>query len=158
MQHLLQLAHCPPEDLPEIIVIDCTVIGKPRPQGSKRYLGGNRIVESNPNTHTWRSDVRSAIASCIPHDWDRSLPMSVHITFGVHRPKAHYLRSGLRPSAPLYPITRSVGDIEKLIRAINDSITGIAFDDDSQVVRLTSEKIYIEIDEPEHARIRITPA
>jgi len=48
------------------------------------------------------------------------------------------------PSAPrrAYPHTRSSGDLDKLQRAVLDALTGVVYQDDSQVVRVTASKIY----------------
>jgi crossover junction endodeoxyribonuclease RusA len=37
-----------------------TVRGLPAPQGSKRHVGGGRMVESSANVKPWRADVRAA--------------------------------------------------------------------------------------------------
>jgi Holliday junction resolvase RusA-like endonuclease len=66
----------------------------------------------------------------------------VRVAFRLPRPKGHYGRRGLRPSAPAYP--NVMPDLDKLARAILDALTGIVWRDDAQVVRLDVEKIYHE--------------
>ena len=48
------------------------------------------------------------------------------------------------------------GDIEKLVRSTNDTLTGILFDDDRQVVSLTATKRYCTADEQPGAIITLT--
>ena len=76
------------------------------------------------------------------------------------RPKSHY-RSGknshlLKDDAPSSPIGRNCGDLSKLLRGIEDGITGVVWRDDSQVARYgegtgkywgESEHVEIEIRE-----------
>ena len=73
-------------------------------------------------------------------------PLELRVTFVFTRPKGHY-GSGrnegrLKPSAPLYVRTRP--DVDKLVRAVADAITGIVCRDDSQLVIVHAEKHYGE--------------
>ena len=43
---------------------------------------------------------------------------------------------------PTKPYPTGKPDVDKLSRAILDSLTGIAYEDDSQVVKLTAQKVY----------------
>jgi Holliday junction resolvase RusA-like endonuclease len=48
-------------------------------------------------------------------------------------------------------------DIDKLIRSTFDSMTGVLYRDDSQVVQVRATKVYVTSDEPAGAVIRIYP-
>ena len=66
-----------------------------------------------------------AFQSMVPTDLDQR-PVGVAVHFLFPRPKSHY-RTGknahlLRAGAPDRPTTRSVGDTDKLCRAILDSL------------------------------------
>jgi len=113
------------------------------PQGSKRHLGNGVMVESSKRVKPFRQDVRFTALDTVANDWDRSGAMALTVDFHFVRPKSHLTSKGnLTKSAPLFPTSRTVGDIEKLVRAVNDALSGIAFDDDSQVVELHTRKLY----------------
>ena len=69
------------------------------------------------------------------------------------RPKGHFNgKGGLRPKAPEHLISRSHGDIDKLLRATLDALSistgGSLLSDDSLVVRVRSSKCYCVEGEP----------
>jgi len=123
-------------------VIHFTVPGIAAPQGSKKAFctKGGRIalVESSPNVKPYRASVASAAYAAgakVLHG-----PIFITVVFQFVRPKSHYTAKGaLRDAAP-----RHVGkpDIDKLCRAVLDALTGIAYQDDSQVVALDASKVY----------------
>ncbi len=133
------------------------VYGLAAPQGSKRHMGNGILVESSKAVRPWRQDVKHAALACIPHDWDPSLPMALSIVFRFKRPQAHIGKKGLKPSAPQHCTTARAGDVDKLLRSTFDSLTGVAFDDDRQVVSVNASKRYTTADEPQGAIITITP-
>lgn len=114
------------------------------PQGSKRHLGNGIMVEASKRVKPFRQDVRfTAIDTIDPTWWDRTGPMSLTVDFHFVRPKSHFTTKGnLTKSAPMFPTGRNVGDIEKLVRAVNDAISGVLFDDDAQVVECHARKLY----------------
>jgi crossover junction endodeoxyribonuclease RusA len=118
------------------------VYGLPAPQGSKRSLGNGILVESSKAVRPWRTDVKHAALACIPPGWDTTLPMSLSIVFRFKRPQGTSARAG---------------DIDKLQRSTLDSLTGVAFDDDRQVVSVNASKRYCVGDEPQGALITVTP-
>jgi crossover junction endodeoxyribonuclease RusA len=130
--------------------------GRPSPQGSKRHVGRGVLVESSVHVKPWRQDVKQAAIACTPDHWDRTLAMTVSIVCRFKRPKGHLGKRGVKPSAPSYPASRSVGDTDKLARAILDGMTGICYDDDSQVISLSIQKRYCTADEPQGAVITVT--
>lgn len=70
-------------------------------------------------------------------------PISLTLVFAFERPKSHYTKKGLRPSAPVWPTAKP--DVDKVQRAALDSLTGIAYRDDSQVVRVVATKKYVDM-------------
>jgi Holliday junction resolvase RusA-like endonuclease len=60
-------------------------------------------------------------------------PVGVSFDFRFPRPRSHYGKRGLLPSAPRHMVTKP--DLDKLIRAALDALTGIIWRDDAQVVR-----------------------
>jgi Holliday junction resolvase RusA-like endonuclease len=134
-----------------------TVYGKPQPAGSKRAFrtkrGGVAVTDDNPKAKPWQT----AVAETALEQWDGSLlegPLALRVIFYVARPKGHY-GSGrnsahVRPSAPPHPITRP--DTSKLVRAVEDALTGALWRDDAQVVTQTALKRY---GTPERAEVWI---
>lgn len=126
-----------------------TVYGQPAPQGSKsafvnKHTGRAQMLESSKvRVDAWRSDVKVAAIQAFEAGLIAG-PVEVTIIFGQARPKAHYGTGRnahlLKPSAPEYPTGRP--DIDKLVRSTLDAMTGVAFTDDSCVVKLATEKTY----------------
>ena len=113
------------------------------PQGSKRHVGNGVMVESSKRVKPFRQDVRFTALDIVEPTWDRSGPMALTVDFHFVRPKSHFTSKGaLTKRAPLFPTARTVGDIEKLVRALHDSLSGVLFDDDSQVVECHARKLY----------------
>ena len=131
------------------------VRGIPAAQGSKRHVGGGRIVEMSRAVGPWREAVRAETQRAMtepiirpPYDG----PVSVVVLFSLPRPAS-------LPKKVRHPAKRP--DLDKLLRAVLDGLTaGGAWKDDSQVIRLSSWKQFagdegpgcqIGIDEMEEA-------
>ncbi len=121
-----------------------TVYGLPGAQGSKRHVGGGRMIEMSKKVGPWREAVVQAVMLAAPFG-TRKEPIlfrgavAVDIVFTMHRPKS--ARSGSRPAvAP---------DIDKLCRSTFDALkTAGVYEDDARVVRLRCSKVY-----PDHVEI-----
>lgn len=124
----------------------------PAPQGSKRHVGGGRMIESSPKVKPWREAVRQeALKANIPIS---DQPIYLHLLFRFNRPRGHFnARGTLKPSAPHTPITRP--DLDKLCRSTLDGLTGVLFKDDSQVAFMVASKEYAMPGELEGAEIEI---
>lgn len=88
----------------------------------------------------WRASiVELATAACqTPLDG----PVSAVLSFTLKRPKSHLTSKGvLRKGFPVDPIGPRQ-DIDNLSKAVLDSLNGVAFHDDGQVVRLDARKSY----------------
>ena len=119
-------------------------------------MGKGRMKESSPNVMPWRQDTKYAALEAKPADWDASGPMSLSVVFRFQRPTAHYLKNGLRPTAPYYVTSARNGDLDKLLRSTCDAMTGILFDDDRQVVSINAIKRYCNTNEQPGAIITLT--
>lgn len=123
------------------------VAGLPVPQGSKKIVrcGAHPImVEASKGLMPWRQQV-SATARCRAPERPRPGPVEVRLDFFMRAPKTKIPVScpKRRDAAGLaWPTTRP--DIDKLSRGILDALTGIFWEDDSQVVRLIAEKHFAE--------------
>ena len=126
------------------------MLGEPQPQGSKtivkRRTGRPILLEDNPGTKPWRARVEAAAAEAMNGQQIRTGPLRLTVTFVFLRPAGHWgtgRNSGrLKPSAPLYVRTRP--DVDKLLRAVGDSLVGHVCRDDAQIVISHAEKHYGE--------------
>lgn len=128
------------------------VLGTPAPKGSNRAMvrGGRAVFVpggSKTNQHalsSWAGAVRLAAQSCGTGQATpifTQIPLAVAITFRLNRPGGHWSKGGgLKPSAPLAPSVKP--DVDKLARSTLDALSGVVFDDDSRIVRLTVAKEY----------------
>lgn len=119
-------------------------------------MGKGVMAESSKNVKPWRQDVKFSALQNKPQDWESTGPMSLSVTFRFQRPKNHYLKNGLRPTAPYYCTSARNGDIDKLLRSTCDAMTGILFDDDRQVASINAVKRYCTANEQPGAIITLT--
>jgi crossover junction endodeoxyribonuclease RusA len=127
--------------------ITFTVPGKAAPQGSKRHVGGGRMVESSRELGPWRERVAIAASAAMA---GRPMPLGavvVALNFVLPRPVSTPKR--VTPAAVKRP------DLDKLARAILDAITDVVIADDSQVVRLTATKRLAELGEAPFTTIEV---
>lgn len=123
--------------------------GLPVPQGSKKLVNGRMIDVNHRELRSWRQDVAWAALDATSTDGMARIidgPVTVTLDFYFQRPKGHFGKRGLRPSAPAAMTTRP--DLDKLVRAVLDALTGVVFRDDAQVVSLTARKHYADSSPP----------
>lgn len=110
--------------------------GRAYPQGSKRHVGGGRMIEqAGSNLKTYRQHV--ATVARLKHRTPIDGPVHVGVTFEFARPKSHYLRGELRDGVSVYAYPAKRGDVDKLLRSTLDALTGVWFHDDAQVVHVS---------------------
>lgn len=156
----------------EVEPLEFTVYGRPAPQGSKsafpiwakwraawakpdgtcptcgqKEYRGTGLADDSDYLKAWRAAVRSAAAQA----WHRPViaePVAVGAVFYIRRANDHY-RPGkfaalLKPAAPDYPV-RPAGhdpDLDKLLRAVGDALTGVVLADDGLVQRYVEPAKY----------------
>lgn len=131
-----------PTTRPALVSID--VPGIAQTQGSLKPLvrGGKVVViHDNRRLRPWRDALiwhaREAMADRPPMRG----PVGIEVEIRLPRPKSHFGRRGLRPSAPGWPAVRP--DSDKLLRAILDGLgEAWVWQDDGQVVRGRFAKRY----------------
>lgn len=112
-------------------MISFFVDGRPIPQGSMKVINGYIIHTQGSALAAWRSAIALGArhAGALPRDG----AISIDMTFFMPKPKT---------------VTRShptvAPDLDKLIRAVLDGLTAIAYRDDGQVISITARKDYGE--------------
>ena len=134
---------------PSLII---SVHGQPIPQGSMRafknkHSGRVIVTADNARTKPWKAAITDKAADVVaaagmPNPAYGREPVRIAVTFRMPRPKGHYGAKGLLPSAPRHPTT--IPDLDKLVRAVLDALTGIVYRDDAQVVALETYKRYAD--------------
>lgn len=131
-------------------VVEFTVIGKPEPQGSARAfyvksLGRSVITSDNAKLKPWRQQVsgmaQAAMAGRLAKE--RKIPVRVQARFYFDRPQSAK-KGAEKTTKP---------DLDKLLRALLDSMTGVVFSDDSQVTECTVSKAF---GQPSRVEVAVT--
>lgn len=132
-----------------VFSLNFAAYGVPAPQGSKRAFVNKRTgkaqmaEQTGEHTTAWRSTVTEAALKRIAEygHWDPfTYPVCLTVFFVFRRPKSHY-RTGknahlLKPDAPICPVSGRQGDLSKLVRAVEDSLTDAGvWTDDKLVAR-----------------------
>jgi Holliday junction resolvase RusA-like endonuclease len=123
--------------------IHLVILGVPEPQGSTRAFAIKRkgqptgqvvVTSSNKKVKPWRQQVgwvaKEAMKGAPFYD---EAPISLNMNFYFQKPKSLRGEAWAKVTKP---------DVDKLARAILDSLTGILYRDDSQVIGLDAQKSY----------------
>jgi Holliday junction resolvase RusA-like endonuclease len=115
--------------------VSLSVTGDPASQGSHAIMHG-RIVQVNSSKHkAWRKAIVQEAIATLPNDWQPiDEPCELIVAFYLPKPKT--VDRQLPSVSP---------DLDKLIRAVGDSLTdsGVVVDD-SRIVRISARKLYAE--------------
>jgi crossover junction endodeoxyribonuclease RusA len=132
--------------------------GVPVPQGSMRGFlapdGNIAITSDNPHLKRWRQVVATAAAVEL---WSgpraqRGIkigPMLIDLVFVLPRPES-------LPRRVVEHLTRP--DVDKLVRAVFDALTGVVWADDKQVIGFTASKRYARATESPGVWVSVGPA
>jgi len=133
------------------LVTEFIVWGIAQPGGSKKSLpipkrGGGFVVnkngypvintvDDNPKAKSWQAEVKVAAMQAYRGPVLEG-PILMNLTFVRVRPKGHF-RTGrnshlLKDDAPSHPTSKP--DVLKTARAVEDSLTGLIYRDDAQIV------------------------
>lgn len=132
-------------------IVDFFVPGIPRSGGSKRGFvnpkNGRVIIteSSNKLNKDWRASVQH-FAFNVYHGSPLDIPLRVSFEFRFPRPQSHFgtgRNAGVvKDSAPPFPAGRP--DTTKLVRPVEDALTGIIWTDDARIVEQFARKVYSE--------------
>jgi crossover junction endodeoxyribonuclease RusA len=138
------------------------VDGVPAPKGSTKAMrhrttGRVIVTETNPHTRPWAALVRDAAwaVRLTGRELDPSITFprgtAVHlgVTFLLPRPVSLPKKVRAHTKKP---------DLDKLVRAVKDALTGVLWSDDSQVVTMTVAKRYAGPDERPGAKVAVGEA
>jgi Holliday junction resolvase RusA-like endonuclease len=125
-------------------ILNFSVNMKAEPQGSSKAFvipGTNRaiVTSANPKMKPFRSEVtRMAMATLSDMNCDepmlgKHVPATIKVVF-------HFTKPDSISKGRMHPVVKP--DIDKLLRAVLDALTGVAFKDDAQVVQTHTEKRY----------------
>ena len=120
------------------------VDGDPKPQPRPRaFARAGRARVYDPGTaEGWKGAVALAARPHLPREPLQG-PVRVDVTLCFRRPKAHYLRGGLRPGAPTHHTGRP--DRDNCEKALLDCLTQLGmWHDDGQVCAGEVTKLYGE--------------
>jgi len=97
--------------------------GTPAPQGSKKHVGGGRMVEVSKNLPAWRAAVEAAARLAAGPGWvPWDGPVSVSGTVGILRPGSTKFKDFPAGAPDLDKIQRAIGDaLEKSRLITNDA-------------------------------------
>lgn len=134
-------------------MLSFTVFGEAKPAGSKRgFIRNGRVIitDANANSKPWKQEVAAAAAEAMRESGLALLDEALVVSFEFYmpRPKGHFGKKGLLPSARPFPSTKP--DLLKAARGIEDSMTGVVFRDDALIV---SEHLHKRYGEP--ARVEV---
>lgn len=132
------------------------VPGTPRPKGSTKSFWNpkaKKIVSLRASDHEEAWESRVTQASLSAGCKGTADAVVVWVTCWLSRPRSHWNAKGLKPSAPKFPTGKP--DADKLLRAILDGLTAVAYLDDSQVVQAIIQKVYATADHPSGATVSI---
>lgn len=101
------------------------------------------LVDDNPKVAAWKKRVAGPIAAQA-HEGKPLFdgPVRNVITFFTPRPQKHFTTKGLRPEAPIYDMTEP--DLFKIVRSVEDAMSGIVYCDDKQVCHVAASKQYTD--------------
>jgi Holliday junction resolvase RusA-like endonuclease len=117
--------------------LEVTVYGTPAAQGSKRHVGGGRMLEMSKAVTPWRDDVRAASLAAMPVAWaPLDGPLALDVTFTRARPASAPKRR--RVFAATSP------DLDKYLRSTCDALTSAGvWVDDGRLVELHAAKVLV---------------
>lgn len=128
------------------------VYGRPAPKGSFKAItrpsGSVYLKPASDGERAWRSAIAWAARAAHVQKLGKPAQVKIHMDF--------YLPAPQRPSKIHGAVKRpsiAPPDVDKLCRSVLDALTGIAYDDDCQVVTISASKYYAD---PPHVRINVS--
>jgi crossover junction endodeoxyribonuclease RusA len=123
------------------------VAGEPKPQGSSRAFvvkGRAVITSSSKGMNAWRQRIATEAQKAMENGGYSMMgeKAAVEITAIFYLPRPKCIKN------KAVPMTKRP-DLDKLLRAMNDALTGIVYRDDSQITDMRISKEYAAPDDPQ---------
>lgn len=122
------------------------IASHPATKGSSvSFMGANGKMVHKADCkglHGWQRQIAAAVECVVKTP--STQPVRLDLEFRFHRPKAHFINGDgqrLKPDATATHTSKP--DVDKLIRAVLDGLTGALYADDNQVVSVNAEKVYL---------------
>jgi len=122
------------------IVISGSPVAKPRPRATSTKTGKIRMYTPKKSKN-FEYLVRQRAEKI--YKQPLKCPISIKITFLVHRPKKIIWKTKPMPRVPC----DCRPDLDNLIKSIEDGLNGVAFVDDGQIAHIEASKLYHAGDE-----------
>ena len=110
------------------MVIEGEPIAQPRHRVTARGKFGHAYIPKEHKVHEYKHRIKAAGAAHFKKPFVG--PVKLLLQFVIPRPKSHWGKKGLLPSAPVFPSKR---DFDNLAKAATDPLNGIAWIDDDQI-------------------------
>lgn len=123
-----------------------TVISEPMAQPRTKavsFAGHARVYTPQGKVGGWKVAVREAAleAKGSGPGIGRDIPVAIHLDFRFRRPKGHFGVKGLRPSAPLWHVSKP--DFDNLAKSTVDALVDCGLlADDKSIVEANVTKSY----------------
>ena len=118
----------------------------------KRHRHTNRGFVYDPSA----KDKKKVIPQIVDQFMEKPFVDAVllEINFFIQRPKSHYNKYDIKPSAPKWKTTKP--DIDNHIKFYLDCMSGIVFKDDNQIISLVATKQFCDEYQDPYVEIIIT--
>jgi Holliday junction resolvase RusA-like endonuclease len=113
--------------------------GDPVPQPRPRVTRFGVYIPKEHPIHEYKQVIKAEALERGMLMAPKGTPVNLKIAARFERPKSHYTAKGeLKPTAANYPLP----DIDNVQKAVMDALTGVAYEDDKQVVSCLMGKSY----------------
>ena len=117
------------------LVVEFSVPGRAASRGSKRAFrtkSGRINLVDNKRSYEYMDAIKKCARAAMAGRPAVDGPVLLEWSAYFARPKCHYRKAGLKPDAPIY--YTQTPDCSKIVRAIEDAMTGVVYGDDKQIV------------------------
>lgn len=123
------------------VVLDLEPMAQSRPRFARR--GRGVVVYEKKEMKTWRTECSRLIKKSFGAKKIIEGPLKIDVTFYIKPQKYIFSKKKLRKKLEAEEIFCSKKpDIDNYLKALLDSMTGVAFEDDRQVVECRARKLY----------------
>lgn len=132
-------------------VVQFTVMGKPTPMQRARFNTKTHRAYTPDESMEYRQRIQAAYRASIddgdePFAQSIPLSMSIVVTLPLSIPKSWTkAKRQQAEDVEMEPTSKNTGDVDNYAKAVQDALNGLAYHDDSQIVRLTVRKRYQDL-------------